>query len=85
MRAPCMIWAVLLLGACGAAPPATPFATPQLRGTVEAAYDVVERLVPGSKSHFDLSIVDGCAGVPSNTPCFSTANRKDGTVVVKGP
>ena len=31
--------------------------TPQLKGTVAAAYDVVERLVPGSGSHFALSLV----------------------------
>ena len=54
--------------------------TPQLKGNVSAAYDVVERLIPGAKAHFKLSIVGGCAGVAANTPCFVTSNGADGTV-----
>ena len=42
--------------------------TPQLKGTVAAAYGVVERLIPRSTSHFSLSLVDRCNGVPANTP-----------------
>ena len=47
-----------------AVPPALGAAlpTPQLKGTAAAAYDVAERLIPGSKAHFKLSIVGGCAG-----------------------
>jgi alpha-N-acetylglucosaminidase len=51
---------------------------------VAAAYDVVERLIPNSKSHFALSIVGNCPGVPANTPCFTTSNGADGTVVIAG-
>ena len=58
--------------------------TPQLKGTVAAAYDVVERIIPGSKAHFTLSIVNGCAGVPANAPCFTTSNAADGTVTIAG-
>eukprot|EP00937_MAST-01D_sp_MAST-1D-sp2_P006168 g6168.t1 len=58
--------------------------TPQLKGTVAAAYGVLDRLLPGSKSHFALTIVDGCDGVPSDTPCFTTSNGDDGTVVIAG-
>jgi len=58
--------------------------TPQLVGTVSAAYDVVERLIPNSRSHFALSLVGGCDGVPANTPCFTTANTADGTVAIAG-
>ena len=54
--------------------------TPQLKGTVAAAYDVVERLIPHSKSHFALSIVSGCAGIPANTPCYIISNGVEGTV-----
>ena len=50
-----------LLAALGCASASLP--TPQLKGTVAAAYDVVGRLVPGSESHFVLSLVDGCDGV----------------------
>ena len=50
-----------LLAALGCASASLP--TPQLKGTVAAAYDVVGRLVPGSESHFVLSLVGGCDGV----------------------
>ena len=58
--------------------------TPQLKGTVAAAYDVVERLIPGSKAHFKLSLVGGCDGVAANTPCVVLSNGADGTVGIAG-
>ena len=71
-----MLFAILLSTSVGALP------TPQLKGTIAAAYDVVERLIPNSKSHFALSIVSGCAGVAANTPCFITSNAADGIVTI---
>jgi hypothetical protein len=54
---------------------------PYLIGNVTAVYDMLERVLPGSSTHFSLSLVPSC-GMPS--PCFSVSDGPGGVVSVVG-
>eukprot|EP01065_Artemidia_motanka_P029639 TRINITY_DN35724_c0_g1_i1.p1 TRINITY_DN35724_c0_g1~~TRINITY_DN35724_c0_g1_i1.p1 ORF type:complete len:846 (+),score=277.66 TRINITY_DN35724_c0_g1_i1:58-2595(+) len=56
--------AALLLAASGAAGSAAP-----PKGTVQAVYDLLDRVVPGQKQHFTLGFADNCT--VEAAPCFS--------------
>lgn len=62
-------------------PSAAPLSDP--RGNVSAVYALLERVLPGSSSHFYLSLEDGSCGsvLP---PCFLVADGPGGVVNVSG-
>ena len=47
---------------------------PHLVGTPSAAAALLERVLPGSSSHFDLAIVATCPGIRPGTACFTIAD-----------
>ena len=65
-----------LLAACASAQ-----TLPQ--GTVQSAYDLLERMLPGSSSHFALSFVPTCPGATS-PHCFTMADAAGGRVAIAG-
>jgi hypothetical protein len=67
--------ALLLLAPARAQPPA--------QGTVQAAYDLLERMIPGSSSHFALVIAPTPPGCPAGRSCFLLADN-DAQVSVVG-
>jgi hypothetical protein len=79
MRPSCALL-ILLAGARAQPPPAPPLPT----GSVQAVYDMVERLFPGASSHFSLSLVPSCAGAPGAVNCFTLSDGPGGTVSIAG-
>jgi len=53
------------------------------QGTVQSAYDMLERLLPGSSSHFTLTFVPSCPGATS-LHCFTMADIGGGKVSIAG-
>lgn len=51
------------------------------QGSTQAVYDLIERIMPGQSSHFELSFAN-CSG--TNLPCFILADGADGTLQVQG-
>ena len=59
---------------------AVPSFPPHLVGNASAVHALLERVLPGSSAHFDLSIdrAHGCPGVPSGKACFTLADGAGG-------
>lgn len=53
----------------------------QSRGTVQAAYDLLERILPGSSAHFGLAMTSSCPGISAGTPCFMLSDDNSGSQV----
>ena len=53
------------------------------QGTVQAAYDMLERVLPGSSPHFALTFVPACPGAAS-PHCFTLADAPGGGVAIAG-
>ena len=70
---------IAALSALAALTAAAPVGPP--RGTVAAAYDLLDRVLPGSRSHFLLNFVDACAGTPAAS-CYTIADAPGGRVAV---
>jgi hypothetical protein len=49
-----------------------------LVGNVSAVTALLERVLPASSAHFELSIVATCPGVAAGTACFTLADSSDG-------
>jgi len=62
---------------CGAA---TPVRAP--KGNAVAVGDLLDRVLPGSRKHFDLEIATSCTGVQPSKPCFELADR-DARVAIR--
>ena len=55
------------------------------RGTVEAVYGLIDRILPeGAQAHFKLSFVDGDCAEGCAAPCFSLRDNSDGTLGISG-
>jgi alpha-N-acetylglucosaminidase len=71
-------WMLLLALLAGAESFKQPHAP---RGDVDAVVALAERVLPGSSSHFMLSITDGdCAGIKA--PCFSISDSGNKTTIM---
>lgn len=46
----------------------------QSAGTVQAVYDLIERVLPGSSSQFALSMVSSCPGGTAGHACYTIAD-----------
>ena len=82
LRVLCVVLAAGGAAASSRVHPATP-ARPYLIGNVSAVYDMLERVLPGSSSHFALSLALGCAGTASPY-CFAVSDAPGGLVAVVG-
>ena len=49
-----------------------------LVGNVSAVAALLERVLPASSAHFELSLAATCPGVPAGQACFSFADSSDG-------
>lgn len=58
-------------------------ASPDPRGNVSAVYALLERVLPGSSSHFALALTDGSCG-SALPPCFEVSDGPGGVVRVSG-
>jgi hypothetical protein len=56
----------------------------QSRGDVASVYELLERVIPGSSDHFNLSFVTSCSGVAAGTACFTMKDAPAGTVAIAG-
>ena len=73
----CMVTAVA--AALPGAPPRTPASfPPHLRGNVSAVVALLERVLPGSAEHFQLSLVPTCPGIATGRACFTLADDDGG-------
>ena len=52
---------------------------PHLVGNVTAVYGLLDRVLPGSSAHFDLSLSPTCPGIPAGKACFTLADSGDKT------
>jgi hypothetical protein len=52
-------------------------------GTVQSAYDLLERVLPGSSPHFALTFTPACPGAAS-PHCFTLADAPGGGVAIAG-
>jgi alpha-N-acetylglucosaminidase len=68
-----LLIAALAAGLAAAQPPSP--------GTVQAAYDLLERVLPGSSAHFALSIAPTCAGVSAGRSCFTLSDAGAQTAI----
>ena len=50
-----------------------------LVGNVSAVETLLERVLPGSSSHFELSLALACPGIPSGRACFTIADGGGGS------
>lgn len=57
---------------------------PHLTGNVSAVYALLERVIPGSSSNFELSISGTCEGIPAGKACFTLADTPQGKISVAG-
>ena len=55
-----------------------------LVGSVDAAAALLERVLPGSASHFDLAIEPRCPGIPAGKACFTLADGAGGKTQITG-
>ena len=55
---------------------------PHLVGNASAVSALVERVLPGSSAHFQLSLVPACPGVAEGTACFVLTDGEGGTTAV---
>lgn len=53
-----------------------------LVGNVSAVKALLERVLPGSSAHFELSISPTCPEVPAGKACFTLADSSDGMHIV---
>lgn len=51
------------------------------RGNVQAVYDLLDRVLPGSKSHFKLTFADSCMG-NVKAPCYSLSDNQGKIAIV---
>lgn len=79
---------LLLLPPTARAAPATAASPPLLAGTAAAVTALIERVLPGQSSHFELSLNASLCPHPSTTTstslCFALADGSDGRVAVTG-
>jgi hypothetical protein len=75
-----LVLSVLVGLVAAAVPGSIPTATfpPHLVGNVSAVTALLERVLPGSSAHFELSIEATCPDVPSGKACFTLADSIDG-------
>jgi alpha-N-acetylglucosaminidase len=57
------------------------FAQPPAQGNVTSVYDLIERVLPGTSSHFSLSIVSSCPNVPAGKSCFTLSDNGQQLVI----
>jgi hypothetical protein len=83
----------LILGLLGPASSMSRMPAPAspLRGTVAAVRDLLDRVLPGSNSHFDLMLADSCGGtgtlssskaVAPSSGCYRLADAPGGRISV---
>ena len=70
--------ATLLLVAFAASHRSAATFPPHLVGSVPAVVALLERTLPGSAAHFELSIEPSCPGVPDGQACFALADGAGG-------
>ena len=58
-------------------------AQPPAQGNVTAVYDLLERILPGTSSHFTFSLASSCPGT-SALSCFRITDGAGGTTAVLG-
>ena len=63
-------------------PPVSATFPKQLIGNVSAVTALLERVLPGSSGHFELSISPTCPGVPNGKACFTISDSSSGTKTV---
>ena len=66
-----------------AAPTAATF-PPHLTGDAAAVEALLERVLPGSSSQFDISLSPRCPGVPTGTACCTLSDGAAGKIKVTG-
>ena len=54
----------------------------QLTGDVAAVYVLLDRVLPGSRDHFQLSIADTCGDSADGKACFKLSDTAQGKVQV---
>ncbi len=59
-------------------------ALPGNQGNVSAVYDLLERVLPGSSSHFALSFTTSCPGAAPGQACFQMQDGSNGQVTIAG-
>jgi alpha-N-acetylglucosaminidase len=57
---------------------------PHLVGSVDAVVDLLQRVLPGSASHFELAIEPRCPGIPAGKACFTLTDGVDETIKITG-
>lgn len=57
---------------------------PHLTGDAAAVEALLERVLPGSSSQFDISLSPRCAGVPTGTACCTLSDGATGKIKVTG-
>ena len=55
-----------------------------LVGSVDAAAALLERVLPGSASHFELAIEPRCLGIPAGKACFTLSDGTGGKTKITG-
>jgi hypothetical protein len=75
---------VLGSGAAASSSSSVPSFPPHLVGTAGAVSALLERVLPGSSTHFDLAISPACPGISSSTNCFTLSDGADGKVKITG-
>ena len=72
---------LLLLGAAvaGTSAAAVPSFPPHLVGNASAVTALLERVLPGSSEHFELSLAPSCPGIAPGKNCFTLADSADGS------
>ena len=75
--------AAVLPAATASTLPAATF-PPHLVGSTDAAAALLERVLPGSSSHFVLAIEPVCPGIPEGKACFTLADGAGGKTKITG-
>ena len=55
-----------------------------LTGSTSAVEALLERVLPGSAAHFELSLEPRCHGIPDGKACFTLADGADGKIEIAG-
>ena len=77
--------ALLTAGATGLPTDPTAATFPShLVGSVDAAAALLERVLPGSASHFELAIEPHCLGIPAGKACFTLSDGTGGKTKITG-
>ena len=82
-----LMHAVGLVLACSALASATATGgsfPPHLVGNASAVHALLERVLPGSSTHFELAVAPACPGVPAGKACFTLADGAGGKVKITG-